>query len=133
MTARSQVERTAALWRPAARLRVAFMRVWMVVVVAAALAGCGDPGAPAPDAGMQIIVLPDARPEGCPDDKPPITAFFGEACKADPYPANTVCHGGAGWCIDGVCRPMCEADCPRCPGAELHFAPAGACYCTAPQ
>lgn len=101
--------------------------VWLLTMLAV---GCGEQ-LPSMDAGMAVIVVPDATREQCDDNQPPMTEFFGEACIADPYPVNTVCHRGAGWCINGVCRPMCAAQCPRCPGAELHFAPAGACYCTA--
>jgi len=58
--------------------------------------------------------------------------FLGEACVADPFPVNTECHDGAGWCIAGTCRPQSsikDTSCPACPAGTEHFAPAGAGYC----
>lgn len=91
--------------------------------------GCSDSRPVIPDASGPP--RPDAPTgETCQDDTDPKTVdFFGEACQADPYPANTTCHEDHGWCIDSVCRPMCANVCPRCPGGEFKFAPAGACYC----
>jgi len=92
-------------------------------MVVALLGACGDDsGWSAPDGGEDPA---DAHHE--PGD---IVDFFGEACVADPAPTNTVCHGGRGWCIDDVCRPMCIQDARRCPGAVEHHADSGACYCT---
>ena len=92
--------------------------------------GCSDPRPTLIDSGGPLPSPPDALLETCQDETDPRTVdFFGEACQAAPYPANTTCHDDHGWCIDGVCRPMCVAVCPRCPGGEFKFAPAGACYC----
>jgi hypothetical protein len=106
------------------------MRVWSGCLLVL-LAGCSDTRAPAADAGGISPLPPDAVAETCEDDTDPRTVdFFGEACRADPYPANTVCHADdRGWCIDGVCRPMCASTCPRCPGGEAGFAQGGACFC----
>lgn len=104
-----------------------------VCLLLLAVLGCSDsrPSVGDPvDAGGSVPPL-DAVAETCQDSTDPSTVdFFGEACQADPSPANTVCHlDDRGWCIDGVCRPMCASACPRCPGGEAKFAPAGACYC----
>jgi len=80
------------------------------VLVLIALAAC-EPGATTPDAA------------------PPAPEFFGEACTADPYPAVTVCHSGAGWCVDGTCRPMCGQAAERCAAGVVRFTAGGACYC----
>jgi hypothetical protein len=102
----------------------------MIAVLVAAMAACGDNGGvdTGPDAGPADAVVADA-----PD-------WFGEACTEAPWPGpgpsmiNTTCRDGAGWCIDGRCRPSClpgAADAPYCPaGGEMHYAYAGACYCT---
>lgn len=103
-------------------------RLLLVVVV---MLGCNDPRPSAIDAGSGVTAPPDAVRETCQDSTDPKTVdFFGEACQAAPYPVNTTCHTeDRGWCIDGVCRPMCAATCPRCPGGMALFAQAGACYC----
>lgn len=92
--------------------------------------GCSDPRPSIIDAGS-ITPPPDATlGDHCQDNTDPRTVdFFGEACQSAPFPANTTCHDDQGWCIDGVCRPMCVAVCPRCSGGQFQFAPAGACYC----
>jgi hypothetical protein len=108
------------------------MPAWSVSLLLVAALGCSDPRPSTVDAGAPPGTMPpDAIPETCRDDTDPKTVdFFGEACQAAPYPVNTACHtDDRGWCIDGVCRPMCASACPRCPGGEAKFAPAGACYC----
>ena len=106
------------------------MRAWSVCLLAIAILGCNDPRPAPPDAGS-VTPPPDALAETCEDNTDPKTVdFFGEACQADPLPINTECHADdRGWCINGICRPMCASTCPRCPGGEAQFAPAGACYC----
>ena len=102
---------------------------WMLLFV---IAACGPSGSmPTPDAAPVVD-----GPVGCP--ALPDAAhfnFFGEACTAAPYPANTICHDGdRGWCIDGTCRPMAYLDgCPICPAGSQRFAPAGAAYCAPPM
>jgi hypothetical protein len=92
--------------------------------------GCSDMRPSIPDAGSTTLP-PDAQSERCQDTTDPRTVdFFGEACDSAPYPVNTTCHTeDRGWCIDGVCRPMCASTCPRCPGGTPELALAGACYC----
>jgi len=82
----------------------------MLVLIALALAAC-DPG---------VTIAQDAAP--------PAPDFFGEACTADPYPAVTVCREGAGWCVDGTCRPMCGQT-ERCAAGVVRFTAGGGCYC----
>jgi hypothetical protein len=102
----------------------------MVRIVLAAvvmlIAGCGTDAEPPHPDGAVVISPPPPRPDG---GTGPVD-FFGEACTAEPYPVNTICHAGAGWCIVGTCRPQCGPDVVRCREGVQHFAPAGACYCT---
>ncbi len=102
-----------------------------VCLLLLAALGCSDPRPSITDGGSSITMPPDALSESCPDSTDPSTVdFYGEACEAAPYPVNTTCHtDDHGWCIDGVCRPMCAETCPRCPGGVFQFSPAGACYC----
>ena len=98
------------------------------LLLALALA-CSDSRPSIPDGGSGTPADASAG-ENCQDNTDPRTVdFFGEACQFAPYPANTTCHDDHGWCIDSICRPMCAAGCPRCPGGDFQFAPAGACYC----
>lgn len=96
------------------------MAVAVLVVVSLVVAACGDDGGIGPmpaDAGPDAgILMPDAYD------------YFGEPCVAQPDPVITTCHAEhAGWCIAGVCRPMCSSS-VACPGVE-HYSPGGACYC----
>lgn len=99
------------------------MRVAAILVLLVTLGtGCPDSGETMPDGSVPIDGPPDAAPGT-------ICFAFGEACKSDPYPANTVCHGGDGWCIDDVCRPMCSSATRICDALVFRYAPAGAGYC----
>lgn len=114
------------------------MRWIGVVVIVIAACGSGSTGS-GPDAGG----LPIDAPAGCPalPDRAAFD-FFGEACDAAPYPANTLCHTDAfgddhGWCVGpdaggpGMCRPQAydDARCPVCPGGTLHYTSGSAAYC----
>lgn len=106
------------------------MPPWSACLPLLVMLACSDPRPSTVDAGG-VPMPPDAVSETCQDNTDPSTVdFFGEACQAAPYPANTVCNiDDRGWCINSVCRPMCAATCPRCPGGVVRFAMAGACYC----
>jgi hypothetical protein len=108
--------------------------VRLLLVLGLLVLGCSD-SRPSPTDDGGIPMPPDAASgETCEDNTDPRTVdFFGEACTAAPYPVNTTCHDDHGWCIDGVCHPMCVNACPRCPGGGFQFAPAGACYCVPPM
>lgn len=86
------------------------------------MVGCGGGGDVTPDAAQPLDGPPDAPPGT-------ICSAYGEACHSDPYPANTVCHDGRGWCVDDVCRPMCPSNVPVCATLLRRVAPAGAHYC----
>lgn len=96
----------------------------VVMVVLVLLLGCNDQVSP-PDASPIVVE------ETC---DPPIGAhvdFLGEACDEAPFPAVTTCHGDDGWCVDGTCRPQCNATgCRRCDEGSPVFTDRGACYCT---
>lgn len=102
------------------------MRV-VIVLGLACSASCDSPKVSI-DAGPPVIIVPPSCP---PLPEASTFNFFGEACTAAPFPANTVCHANdAGWCIEGVCRPQSSSGhCPICPAGTEHFAPAGAGYC----
>lgn len=100
--------------------------VWIAIT-----AGCSGAAKPAIDGGGPP---PDVFvPMSCPPLPGAATFdFFGDACTSAPFPANTECRGGAGWCITNVCRPQSSlpnTTCPACPAGTEHFAPAGAGYC----
>ena len=110
-----------------------------MVLSTIALAACASDPQPTGDPAPPPIL---GEPEGC--SAPPDAAqfdFFGEACTAAPYPANTACrsndNGDRGWCIGpdsggvGVCRPMAYSPgrCPSCPAGTQRYARAGAAYC----
>lgn len=83
------------------------------------LIGCGD--------GADGIMPP---PDGRPDDASGVFCqSFGEACRSESFPVNTVCHDGMGWCVDDVCRPMCSSRTKICADLVVRYAPAGAGYC----
>lgn len=105
-----------------------------IALLVVMMVGCGDAAPPGADGGVgppvDVIV-----PATC----PPLPArdtfnFFGEACVSDAFPANTLCHGDAGWCVANVCRPQSSLrgapSCPACPAGTEHQAPAGARYCS---
>jgi hypothetical protein len=107
----------------------------MMVFVGCLVAACGDDGS---GGGVPIDgSLPNVHvPPQCPalPDKASFN-FFGESCVEEaPYPANTLCQGDAGWCIDGVCRPQAgirnAPSCEACPAGTRRYAPAGASYCS---
>lgn len=97
--------------------------LWLLV------AACSTSTAPV-DAHAATMTQ-DAFVEACSDTTDPRSVdFFGETCQVGPADANATCHASdTGWCIDGVCRPMCSAGCPRCSGGAAQIAAAGACYC----
>ncbi|HEX3475341.1 MAG TPA: hypothetical protein VHT91_09995 [Kofleriaceae bacterium] len=104
--------------------------VRLLLLLGLLVLGCSDSRPSVIDGGAAAPPLDAVVGDNCRDNTDPRTVdFFGETCQPAPFPANTTCHDGRGWCIDGVCRPMCVAVCPRCPGGEFQFAPAGACYC----
>jgi len=95
----------------------------MLVLLVAIWAGCGG------DSITPTLVDAGVSLDGPPPDAREMPGLFGEACTADSFPAATVCHDDAGWCIDSVCRPMCSESDPRCRIGVMHFAKSGACYC----
>jgi hypothetical protein len=95
----------------------------IVVMLVVLLVGCVDSGVSEPDAGFVDVDGPRDAPIGF------VCEAFGEECVSAPYPSNTTCHEGKGWCIDDVCRPQCSSTTMICDTLELAYSPAGAGYC----
>lgn len=95
----------------------------MMMVVMATMLGCLEIPA-APPGALQPAETCPAPPDGSVD-------FLGEPCTEDVFPAVTTCHDGAGWCVAGTCRPMCNSTgCRHCDDGAYTLTERGACYCS---
>lgn len=102
--------------------------MWRALVAAVMVSACGDAPLVAdasvdtpPDVGVDAYACRHPDPDA---------GLFGEPCIEGPL--ATECHGGLGWCINGVCRPQCVQPlaCLACEGSVERFSSRGACYCS---